>query len=143
MRNQKYRTYAESQKWARKSGITNQADWRAAYDRGEIPKDIPKYPEKVYGPKTPFIKEKSEPKIPYIYKFSISKAKVTNNQAKEILTSYGFTKFRLVEDPLYDFEMRIRLEDHFNAIQYAKKLMKKYNDIFMEIKTEKFHKEEK
>jgi len=91
---------------------------------------------------TPFVKGESEPKIPYIYKFSIYKPKTTNNKAKDILSSYGFTKFRLVEDPIYDFEMRIRLEEHFNAIQYAKKLMKKYKDIFMEIKTEKFHKEE-
>ncbi len=91
---------------------------------------------------TPFIKGKSEPKTSYIYKFSVYKPKTTNNKAKDILTSYGFTKFRLVEDPIYDFEMRIRLEDHFNAIHYAKKLMKKYNDTFMEIKTEKFHKEE-
>jgi len=51
MKNQKYRTYAESRKWARKSGIKSCSDWRAAYDRGEIPKDIPKYPEKVYGSK--------------------------------------------------------------------------------------------
>ncbi len=91
---------------------------------------------------TPFIKGKSEQKIPFIYKFSIYKPKTTNNKAKDILTSYGFTKFRLLEDPMYDFEMRIRLEEHFNAIHYAKVLMKKYKDIFMEIKTEKFHKEE-
>jgi len=90
---------------------------------------------------TPFIKGKSEQKIAFIYKFSIYKAKTTNNKAKEILTSYGFTKFRLLKDPSYDFEMRLRLEEHFNAIKLASDLIKKYNDIFMEIKTEKFHKE--
>ncbi len=87
---------------------------------------------------TPFIKGKSEPKISYIYKFSIYKPKTTNNKAKEILTTYGFTKFKLLEDPLYDFQMRLRLEEHFNAITLAKTLVKKHNDVFMEIKTEKF-----
>jgi len=92
---------------------------------------------------TPFIKGKSEPKIPYIYKFSIYKPKTTNNKTKEILTSYGFTKFQLIKEPQYDFQMRIRLEEHFNAITFAKSLIKKHNDVFMEIKTEKFHTERK
>jgi len=91
---------------------------------------------------TPFIKGKSENKIPYIYKFSIYKAKTTNNKAKDILTSYGFNKYTLVdEDPTYDFQMRLRLEEHFNAVKFAGDLIKKHKDIFMEIKAEKFHKE--
>jgi len=92
---------------------------------------------------TPFIKGESEPKVAFIFKFSIYKAKSTNNKAKEILTSYSFTKFELIKDPLYDFQMRIRLEEHFNAITFAQSLIKKFNDVFMEIKTEKFHKESK
>ena len=92
---------------------------------------------------TPFLKGKSEPKITYIYKFSIYKPKFTNTKAKEILSYYGFKKFILEKDPLYDFQMRLRLEEHFNAITFARVLMKKHKDIFMEIKTEKFHSGEK
>ncbi|MCP6727071.1 MAG: hypothetical protein KJI69_03545 [Patescibacteria group bacterium] len=87
---------------------------------------------------TPFIEGKSEPKIPFIYKFSIYKAKTTNSKAREILESFGFTKFALLEDdPIYDFQMRLRLEEHFNAVKFAGDIIKKHNDIFMEIKTEK------
>jgi len=90
---------------------------------------------------TPFIKGKSEPKIPYIFNFSIYKAKTTNSIAESKLKDYGFNKFKLSEDPQYDFQMRLRLEEHFNAVKLAGDLVKKHKDIFMEIKAEPVHKE--
>jgi len=46
-----YRSYEEARKWARNSGIKTKKAWFEAYDKGDIPNDIPKYPDKVYGHK--------------------------------------------------------------------------------------------
>lgn len=92
---------------------------------------------------TPYVNGKSEKKIPYIFKFSINKSEITSNQVKILLEQYGFTKFLLLEkDPIYDFQMKLRLEEHFNAIKLCKDLIKKYKKYIMEINSEKFHHED-